>query len=327
MPVAADRNVRAPFGYRSFMRLTSPLILSFVAAKLAATISASASNHNMITKSFIVLACFLLLASSAAEPLSDRIPSVLDLPMRAGDPLTPLRGATRDAERLSRERAETIMKIPVLPISSVDAEKLFRVLEGPVVPDQWKGALPLTYRFGGSSSAVARLKLAFNWDLAPAYHVIARVVGSDYPDEWVLRGNHHDAWVIGARDPMSGLVPLLEQARAFAQLREKTGGRPKRTVLFCVWDAEEPGLLGSTEWCEHHAAELREKAVAYVNTDTNARGLLGLSGSHALETFAAEAAREVIDPQTGVSISDRLRAWRLVGGSADEKQLIRARRN
>lgn len=251
--------------------------------------------------------------------------SVLDLPVRPGDPLTPMRGATRDAPRLNRTQADTIMKIPVLPISSVDAEKLLRVLDGPVAPDPWKGALPLTYRLGGTGTAVARLKLAFNWDLVPAYNIIARLPGKEFPDEWVLRGNHHDAWVIGARDPMSGVVALLEQARAFAMLRDKTGWQPKRTVMFCLWDAEEPALLGSTEWCEQHAAELRKKVVAYINTDASSRGFLELGGSHSLETLGGEVAREVIDPQVRASVSDRLRASWLVKGTDQRKKLAKDR--
>jgi N-acetylated-alpha-linked acidic dipeptidase len=251
--------------------------------------------------------------------------SVLDMPVRPGDPLTPYRGATRDAERLPRDRAETLMKIPVLPISSVDAEKLLRAMDGNVVPDAWKGALPLTYRLGGTGNTVVRLKLEFNWDQVPAYNVIARMVGKEFPDQWVLRGNHHDAWVIGASDPMSGLVPMLEQARGFAQLRDKTGWQPKRTIVFCVWDAEEPALLGSTEWCEQHAEELRQKAVAYINTDGSSRGFLGVAGSHALETLAEQVAREVIDPQTKVSVSERLRASWLTKGSDERKKQARER--
>ena len=253
--------------------------------------------------------------------------SVLDMPVRPGDPLTPNRGATKDAERLTRDKAETIMKIPVLPISSIDGEKLLRALDGHVVPDTWKGALPLTYRFGGTGKTVVRLKLEFNWDLVPAYNVIARMVGKEFPDEWVLRGNHHDAWVIGARDPMSGLVPLLEQARSFAALRDKTGWQPKRTIVFCAWDAEEPALLGSTEWCEHHAAELRKKAVAYINTDGSSRGFLGLAGSHALETLAGQVAKEVLDPQTNVSVSERLRASWITKGTEERKKQARDRQN
>jgi N-acetylated-alpha-linked acidic dipeptidase len=247
------------------------------------------------------------------------------MPVRPGDPLTPDRGATRDAPRLKREEAETIMKIPVLPISSVDAEKLLRAMDGPVVPDTWKGALPLTYRFGGTGKTVVRLKLAFNWDLVPAYNVIARLPGKEFPDEWVVRGNHHDAWVIGARDPMSGLTPMLEEARALSQLRAKTGWQPKRTMIFCAWDAEEPALLGSTEWCEQHADELRKKVVAYINTDGSSRGFLAASGSHSLENLAGQVAREVMDPETNVSVSDRLRASWLVKGNEERKKLAKER--
>lgn len=251
--------------------------------------------------------------------------SVIDLPMRPGDPLTPNYGATRDAKRLSRSEARTIMKIPVLPISSVDAEPLLKALDGPVAPSDWRGALPLTYRLGGGKTVV-RLKAEFNWDKVPTYNVIARMKGSTFPDQWVLRGNHHDAWVIGARDPISGLVPLLEQARAFSEMA-KTGWKPKRTLVFCVWDGEEPGMLGSTEWVEHHRKELDEKAVAYINTDTNARGFLRIGGAHSIETVAAEVARQVPDPLTGVSVSERLRSQKLLRGSADEKKEYQTRKN
>ena len=251
--------------------------------------------------------------------------SVVDLPLRPGDPLTPGYGATKDAKRLRREDSETIMKIPVLPISSADAEPLLKAMDGPVAPPEWRGALPLTYRLGGGQTVV-RLKAEFHWNLVPTYNVIARMKGSQFPDQWVLRGNHHDAWVIGALDPISGLVPLLEQARVFAELA-KTGWRPKRTVLFCVWDGEEPGLLGSTEWAEHHADELYRKAVAYVNTDSNSRGLLSIGGPHSMETVAAEVAHVVRDPQTGVSVSERLRSSLLVRGSADEKKEFLTRKN
>ena len=244
--------------------------------------------------------------------------SVVDLPMRPGDPLTPGYGATKDAKRLPREQAETIMKIPVLPISSADAEPLLKAMDGPVAPAEWRGALPLTYRLGGGQTVV-RLKAEFHWNLVPTYNVIARMKGSQFPDQWVLRGNHHDAWVIGALDPISALVPMLEQARVFGELA-KTGWRPKRTVVFCVWDGEEPGLLGSTEWAEHHADELRRKAVAYVNTDGNSRGILSIGGSHSMETLAAEVAQVVPDPQTGVSVSERLRSDSLVNGSPEEQK-------
>ncbi len=245
--------------------------------------------------------------------------SVLDMPKRPGDPLTPNYGATKNAERVSVEESGTVMSIPVLPISSVDAEPLLRTLDGPTAPANWRGALPVTYRLGGGGGSIVKLSISFNWDLVPAYNVIARLKGATYPDEWVIRGNHHDAWVIGARDPMSGLVPLMAQAKAFGALA-KSGWRPKRTAVFAVWDAEEPGLLGSTEWVEHHRDVLSEKAVAYINTDGNSRGFLSMGGSHGLQTMASEVAYSVLDPQTGVSVGERLRARRLVNGTTDQKK-------
>lgn len=252
--------------------------------------------------------------------------SIVDLPKRPGDPLTPGRGATERARRVRPGEAETIMRIPTLPISYEDAMPLLEAMGGPVAPEAWRGGMPVTYRLGGDGSVRVRLKTAFNWDLTPAYNVIAKLRGSEYPDQWIIRGNHHDAWVIGARDPMSGMVALLEQARATAELA-KTGWRPKRTLVFCAWDGEEPGLLGSTEWAEHHARELREKAVAYINTDGNSRGFLGIGGSHALERLANEVAQAVTDPQTGVSVAERLRAARLVRGTAEQKKLAKAGAN
>ena len=245
--------------------------------------------------------------------------SVLDLPMRPGDPLTPGYGATERADRLNRNDAETIMPIPVLPISSVDAEPLFRALDGPPAPSSWRGALPLTYNLGGGGKTVVTLEMEFNWDLVPAYNVIAKMEGSTYPDEWVIRGNHHDAWVIGARDPISGMVTVLEEARALGELA-KTGWQPKRTIVYCAWDGEEPGLLGSVEWVEHHAKELKEKAVAYINTDGNSRGFLNIGGSHAFTTLSAQTAKSVSDPQTDVTVSERQRSYRLVNGSPDQKK-------
>ncbi len=241
--------------------------------------------------------------------------SVLDMPLYPGDPLTPEVGATRDAERLSREDAPTIMKMPVLPISYADAIPFLQALDGPVVPEAWRGALPLTYHIGPGPAQV-RLHLEFNWDLTPAYNVIATLRGSEFPDEWVVRGNHRDGWAIGAGDPTSGMVALLEEARAVGEL-VKSGWRPKRTIVYAAWDAEEQGLLGSTEWVEHHAAELREKATMYLNTDGSGRGFLGSGGSHTLEHFINQIAREIEDPQTGVSVWERLRA-RLVVNGVDE---------
>jgi N-acetylated-alpha-linked acidic dipeptidase len=250
--------------------------------------------------------------------------SVQDIPTRSGDPLTPDRGATKNAKRLSRAKAETLMKIPDLPISAADALPLLRTLDGPVAPKEWRGALPITYRLGGGGGTVVHLKAEFNWDLVPCYDVIARMKGSERPDEWVIRGNHHDAWVIGARDPISGLVPLLEQARAFSELA-KTGWRPKRTMIFCAWDGEEPGLLGSTEWVEQHQKELREHAVAYINSDGNSPGFLNISGSHTLETAAAEVARLVKDPVTGVTVAERVRSAALIEGTPEQKKVAKDR--
>jgi N-acetylated-alpha-linked acidic dipeptidase len=241
--------------------------------------------------------------------------SVADMPQYPGDPLTPGRGATRDAERYEVSESPTIMKIPVLPISYADAQPLLAQLGGPVAPAAWRGALPMTYHIGPGPARV-HLRLAFNWDLAPAYDVIATLRGSEYPDEWVMRGNHMDGWVFGAADPLSGMIALMEEARSVGLLA-RDGWRPKRTIVYAGWDAEEPGLLGSTEFAEHHAAELRTKLVAYINTDGNGRGFLGMGGSHTLERFINQVARDVEDPQTGVSVLERARAAAAVGGSRE----------
>ena len=241
--------------------------------------------------------------------------SVLDMPQYPGDPLTPAVGATADAERLDRLEAPTIMKIPVLPLSWGDAKPLLEALGGPVAPESWRGALPLTYHLGPGPATV-RLRVEFNWDLTPAYNVVAKVQGSEFPDEWVIRGNHRDGWAMGAADPTSGMVALMEEARSIGRLMED-GWRPRRTIVYAGWDAEEPALLGSTEWAEHHAAELKEHAVIYVNTDGNNRGFLNMGGSHSLEAMINGVARDVTDPQTGVSVFDRVRAARAVGGDAE----------
>ncbi len=241
--------------------------------------------------------------------------SVLDMPQYPGDPLTPGIGATQDAQRLDRMEAPTIMKIPVLPISWGDAKPLLEAMEGPVAPASWRGALPLTYHLGPGPARV-RLKLEFDWSVTPAYNVIARVRGAEFPDEWIVRGNHRDGWAMGAADPTSGMVALMEEARSIGRLME-AGWRPRRTIVYAGWDAEEPALLGSTEWAEHHANELKEHAVAYINTDGNNRGFLSMGGSHSLEAMINGVAREVADPQTGVSVFERLRAARAVGGDPE----------
>jgi N-acetylated-alpha-linked acidic dipeptidase len=240
--------------------------------------------------------------------------SVADMPLFPGDPLTPNVGATKDAKRLALKDAPTLTKIPVLPISYGDALPMLRNLGGAVAPASWRGALPITYHLGGVNAVKVRLKLEFNWDLKPAYNVIAKMAGAESPDQWIIRGNHHDAWVNGADDPLSGMVALLEEARGVAELR-KTGWKPKRTIVYCAWDAEEPGLLGSTEWAEFHAAELKQKAAVYINTDSNGRGFLGIAGSHTLEKFINEVAKSVPDPQTKLNAWERTRANQLVNGS------------
>ncbi|HEY1200636.1 MAG TPA: transferrin receptor-like dimerization domain-containing protein [Niastella sp.] len=232
--------------------------------------------------------------------------SVMDMPVYPGDPLTPGIGATKDAKRLEQKDATTIMKIPVLPISYEDALPLLQSLGGPVVPASWRGALPVTYHAGPSKEKV-HLQLSFSWDLKPLYNVIATLPGSQFPNEWVIRGNHHDGWVNGAADPISGLVAEMEEARAIGELVKK-GYRNKRTLVYCAWDGEEPALLGSTEWVEDHASELQQKAVAYINSDGNSRGFINAGGSHALEPFFNEVVHDVIDPQTGVAINERLYA-------------------
>jgi N-acetylated-alpha-linked acidic dipeptidase len=214
----------------------------------------------------------------------------------------------------------TIMKIPVLPISYEDALPLLQSLKGPVVPDGWKGGLPITYHAGPSVSKV-RLHLEFNWDIKPLYNVIAKMKGSQFPDQWVIRGNHHDGWNMGAADPISGMVAEMEEARVIGVLAKK-GFLPKRTLVFCAWDGEEPALLGSTEWVEDHAAELQKKTVAYLNSDGNSRGFLGIGGSHALENFFNEVAADVQDPQTGVSVLERKYAKTLASADRGAKAKI-----
>jgi N-acetylated-alpha-linked acidic dipeptidase len=230
--------------------------------------------------------------------------SVADMPFYAGDPLTPGVGATKDAKRLKIEDSPTITKIPVLPISYADAQPLLAALAGRVAPDGWRGGLAITYHVGPGPARV-HLKVKSNWEpLKPIYDVIAKIAGSTNADEWVIRGNHHDAWVNGAEDPVSGMVAVLEEARAFGELL-KQGWKPKRTIILAAWDGEEPGLLGSTEWAEQHADELATHAVAYINSDGNGRGYFNVQGSHTLEKFINEVSRDVIDPETKLSVWKR----------------------
>jgi N-acetylated-alpha-linked acidic dipeptidase len=251
--------------------------------------------------------------------------SVMDMPVYPGDPLTPGIGATKEAKRLDRNEAVTIMKIPVLPISYEDALPLLQSLTGAVAPATWRGGLPITYHVGPSKEKV-HLKLQFNWDIKPLYDVIAKLPGSELPDEWIIRGNHHDGWVNGAADPISGMVAELEEARAIGELVKK-GFKLKRTLVYCAWDGEEPALLGSTEWTEDHQQELKKKAVFYLNSDGNSRGFIGASGSHTLEPFFNEVANDVTDPQTGVSIKERKYASAMVAADKTARAKLTGNKN
>jgi len=244
--------------------------------------------------------------------------SVLDMPLYPGDPLTPGYGAKPDVERLAIEDAPTIMKIPVMPISYADALPLLKALEGPVAPSSWRGALPVTYHIGPGPIKV-HLQLKFDWGLRRAYNPVAKLKGSVYPDEWIMRGNHHDGWAQGAADPISGMVSLMEEARAIGEL-VKTGWRPKRTLVYAGWDAEEPGLLGSTEWVEYHLDEIQEKMVVYINTDGTGVGFMGVSGSHSLEKFVNEVASEVKDPVQDVALKKRIRSRLRISGNKDAER-------
>jgi len=244
--------------------------------------------------------------------------SVADMPFYPGDPLTPGVGATKDAKRLKIEEAATITRIPVLPISYADAQPLLAALTGRVAPEGWRGGLGITYHVGPGPAKV-HLKVKSNWEIKPVYDVIGKIQGSTFPDEWVIRGNHHDGWVNGAEDPISGMVAVLEEARALGEL-VKSGWKPKRTIIYCAWDGEEPGLLGSTEWAEAHYDELRAHGVAYINSDGNGRGYLEVEGSHTLEKFTNDIAREISDPETKLTVWKRHQLHAIVDAKTSEQR-------
>jgi len=251
--------------------------------------------------------------------------SVEDMPKYPGDPLTPGVGATKDAKRLKVDEAPVITKIPVLPISYGDAQPLLAALGGRVAPAEWRGGLGITYHVGPGPAKV-HLVVKSNWEpLKTLYDVIAKIPGSTFPDEWVIRGNHHDAWVNGAEDPVSGQIAILEEARALGEL-VKAGWKPKRTIIYCAWDGEEPGLLGSTEWAEQHYDELRAHAVAYINSDSNGRGYFGVEGSHTLEKFSNDVARDITDPETKLSVWKRAELHEIANAkTAEQREEIRKR--
>jgi N-acetylated-alpha-linked acidic dipeptidase len=238
--------------------------------------------------------------------------SVMDMPVYPGDPTTPGVGAKGDVKRLALKDITTLTKIPTLPISYGDARPLLAALKGPMAPVSFRGALGQAYHVGPGPATV-HLKVQFNWDIKPVYDVIARIPGSEAADQWIVRGNHHDGWVNGAEDPISGQIALLEEARAMGQLL-KQGWKPKRTIIYCAWDGEEPMLLGSTEWAEYHGDELKQHAAIYINTDGNGRGFFGAQGSHSLEKFVNGVARDITDPEKNISVWKRAQAARLVGG-------------
>lgn len=241
--------------------------------------------------------------------------SVMDMVIYPGDPLTPGIGAIESAQRIaSHNEAPNLLKIPVLPISYHDAKPLLEALQGPVAPAAWRGSLPITYHVGPGTSIV-HLQLAFDWKMVSCYNVIGMMKGGDFPDEWVIRGNHHDAWVNGAADPISGLAAMLEEAKSIGEI-VKAGWKPSRTIIYCAWDGEEPGLIGSTEWAETHAKELQQKCVAYINSDGNGRGFLFAGGSHALTKLMDGVAKSVTDPQTKVSVYERKKAADIVNASS-----------
>ncbi len=241
-----------------------------------------------------------------------------------GDPLTPGFVAASSTPRLAIKDAKSITKIPVLPISYSDAQPLLAAMKGPLAPQSWRGGLPITYHVGPGPAKV-HLKLAFNWDLKPVNDVIAKIPGSTDPGQWIVRGNHHDGWVNGADDPVSGQVALLEEARALGELL-KQGWKPKRTIIYCAWDGEEPMLLGSTEWAEAHADELKQHAVVYINSDDNVRGFLQMGGSHTLEQFTNSVARDIEDPETKMSTWKRRQAHDIfLAKSAEDRAELRQR--
>ena len=250
--------------------------------------------------------------------------SVMDMPIHPGDPLTPGWGSEKGGRKLARSEADVILKIPVLPISYGDALPLLRNLKGEVVPEAWRGALPITYHVGPGPAKV-HMKLAFDWQVRPLYNVIVRIDGSEFPDQWIIQGNHHDAWVNGASDPTSGNVALMETARGFAELL-KNGWKPKRTIILASWDGEEWGLLGSTEWAEKHKDELATKGVVYINSDSTGKGWIGMSGSHSLQAFINEVARDVPDPRgSGKSALEAKRDRQIEQAKTDkEKADLRA---
>jgi N-acetylated-alpha-linked acidic dipeptidase len=222
------------------------------------------------------------------------------------------------AKTIQAEKRTGDLRIPVVTIGYGDAEHFLRALGGPVVPNRWQGGLPLAYHVGGD--AQVHLEVRSPWEWRTLYNVVASLPGSEYPDEWVIHGVHHDAWVYGAWDPLAGTTALLAEARAIGELA-KAGVRPKRTLVFASWDGEELGILGSKAWAERHAAELSRKAVFYLNNDTTGRGFLAAAGDPSLASLVDEVAGDLRDPETGASVQERRAAKRTVDAAEKGKDV------
>jgi len=225
--------------------------------------------------------------------------------MVPGDPLTPGWASVPGAKRIAIEDATSVPKIMALPLSWHDAEPLLENMDGPLAPADWQGGLPIQYHLGGERVKV-HLKIEMDNGTQPYYVVEGRIRGADLPDQWVVLGNHRDAWAFGGVDPSSGTAAMMEMTRALGELK-KQGMRPRRTIVVCSWDGEEVGLTGSTEWGEQFADELRAKGVAYINVDEATSG----SNFHgqavaSLAPMLEETTRALRDP-SGKSLYD---AWK-----------------
>ncbi len=250
--------------------------------------------------------------------------SITDFSKFGGDPLSIGIGAPASLALPPLEEIKRLpgfITIPVLPIGWNDAQPLIASLKGLISPPEWKGGLPLPYYLGPGPGRV-RLQVEFDWKIVETHNVIAVLTGKSEPDRWVIRGNHHDAWVYGAGDPVSAMVALLAEARGIGRLASQ-GWRPKRTLIYAAWDGEEFGLRGAVEWAETHASELNKKAVAYLNTDGYTRGVFNASGSPILELLVNQVARDVNDPVKNVSVLKRHLATQIVNGAPPRAKAAR----
>jgi N-acetylated-alpha-linked acidic dipeptidase len=234
-----------------------------------------------------------------------------------GDPTTPGWASVPGARRIAVGEARSVPKIIAAPLSWRDAKPLLENMDGPDAPKEWQGGLPIKYRLGGDAVRV-RLKVDMDKGIVPNYVVEARLRGSEFHDEWIVLGNHRDAWVFGGVDPSSGTASQLELTRALGELK-KQGLRPRRTLVVCSWDGEEYALTGSTEWGEHFADELKKKGVAYLNVDSSASGPnFEPSAVPSLAPLLVEISRTLKDP-SGKSLYD---AWKATTAKAKKKSRV-----